>query len=411
MFKKLLIIGSLIVCFNYLCFAQSTSSPYSVFAEGQIEIFGTGTNHALGGTGIAFKSKLYLNNLNPASYSGIDSLSFILEAGLFGRYTQYKTNDEQNSHFNANLKYLTMGCRFTRWWATSAGIIPYSSVGYKISTTDIIEGDLTTYYKTFEGSGGINQFYWAHSITLFKNLSAGVNLSYYLGSILKTETGTTTDGYLTYVLTRSDKVHTFNLDYGAQYTLFVKDFRYTLGVIFSEFKNLNSDFSYTINYNEYTLSLDAEESDYYLPRRAGIGLAIEKGMRFKAGFDYERRFWPENNSFNNPLLETRDGEQFSIGMEYTPYRGRGDQNWKKLFFRMGACYTKSYLIIDKIPINSASFMLGTGIPIRKELTMINLSLEAGRTGTLQKGLIEENFLLLHVNVTLHDKWFIKYNID
>jgi hypothetical protein len=411
MLKKFFIIGISVICFFSNIPGQTTSSPYSLFAIGQIEGYGTGTNHALGGTGIAFKSKLYLNNLNPASYNGIDSLSFIFEVGLFSRYNQYKTHDERNTHFNANIRYLAMGCRLTRWWATSAGIIPYSSVGYKIGMNDIVEGDLTYYYKTFEGSGGINQFYWAHSISLFKNLSAGVNLSYYLGSIVKTETGTTSEGYLTYELTRSDKVHTFNVDYGVQYTLSVRDLRYTLGIIYSGYKKFNTHFSYTINFDEDTLSLDAEKSNYYLPQKVGIGLGIEKGMCFKTGFDYEIRFWPDNSSFHNSLLNIRDSERFSLGMEYTPYRGRGDQNWKKLFFRMGVCYTKTYMIIDKIPINSVSFMFGTGIPIRKELNMINLSLEAGQTGTLQAGLIREDFLLLHVNITLHDIWFIKYNID
>jgi len=392
-----------------LLIAQSTSSPYSLFAEGKIESFGTGTNHALGGTGIAFQSRLYLNNLNPASYSGIDSLSFLVEVGLFGSYTRLKTVDETSSYLNGNLRYIAMGCRFTRWWAISFGIIPYSSVGYKISTTDVVEGDMSTYLKTYEGSGGINQFYWGHSIKPFKNLSAGVSLSYFLGSINKTETGSTFDDYIAYSITRSDKFHSFNLDYGIQYSVWGKDIKYTLGAIFTEHKRLDTDVSYAISHDQDTIDLEKDNTDFYIPRKLGVGFSIEKGMRFKAGFDYEKRFWPYN-IFNNPLLNTRNSERFSLGIEYTPYKGRSDQNWKKVFFRMGTAYTKTYLVIDKVPINSTSFMLGAGIPIGKELNMLNFSVEGGRTGTKTNGLIEENFILLHLNFTIHDIWFIKYNI-
>jgi hypothetical protein len=84
---------------------------------------------------------------------------------------------------------MAFGCRFTRWWQTSVGFMPFSSVGYTINATDYVQGELSAYTKTYQGSGGINQFYWAHSFKLIKNLGLGMNISYYLGSISQTETG------------------------------------------------------------------------------------------------------------------------------------------------------------------------------------------------------------------------------
>lgn len=402
-----MLLGLYVAGIGNLLFSQSTRSPYSIFAEGQIENFGTGTNHAMGGTGIAFQSQYYLNNVNPASYSGIDSLSFLFEAGLFGNLTRFSTGDYNNTHFTANLKYLVMGFRFNRWWATSFGILPYSSVGYKISTTDIIEGDLTTYFKTYEGSGGINKFFWGHSIKPFRNFSAGFSLSYYLGSIKKTETGSTVNDYITYSIVRTDKVHSLNLDYGVQYAFRLGDYKYFIGAIFTDNKNMDTDMKCTISYGTDSVDLEKEDVYFYVPRKFGIGLALENESGFKAGLDYEKHFWP-GTSFNNSLLKTRDSERYSIGLEYTPYKRRSDKGWKRIFYRVGGSYYKTYLVIDETPVNSASFTLGAGIPVGKELNMMNLSLEAGRTGARNNGLIREDFLVFHVNFTLHDTWFIKY---
>ncbi len=390
--------------------SQSTSSPYSVFAEGQIESLGSGTNHAMGGIGIAFRSRYSLNTLNPASYTGIDSLSFIFEAGIFGKYTQYKTNAETQSHYDANLRYLAMGCRITRWWQTSFGFMPYSSVGYTINTIDFVEGELSVYNKIYQGSGGINQFYWGHSLKLGKNLGLGMNISYYLGIIEHSETGTTADGSITYAITKLCNVSTVQLDYGAQYTFRHKDLELTLGAIYANRKELSTTNEASIEFEDEIISLDETDEVFKIPRKYGFGLALDKGHRFRAGFDYERKEWGNLNSFENPLLKTRDGERFSMGVEYTPNKGYHNEGWKRMFFRLGGNYNKSYLIIDKIPLDAHSLVFGVGIPLRKELSMVNLSLEAGQMGTTSKNLFLENYLLMHVNFTLHDKWFLKYSI-
>jgi hypothetical protein len=55
--------------------------------------------------------------------------------------------------------------------------------------------------------------------------------------------------------------------------------------------------------------------------------------------------------------------------------------------------------------------VGFGIPLKNDYSMINISLEVGKNGTSDKGLIQENFYLLHVNFSLHDIWFLKPKYD
>ena len=387
--------------------AQTTSSPYSMFAEGQMENFGSATNHALGGTGLAFKSNKYLNNMNPASYSGIDSLSFIFEIGFFGKTTQYITSNQRQTKYNANLSSLALGFRICKWWGISLGVTPYSSLGYTINTTHIVEGDLSTYLKTYEGSGGINQFYFGNSFRPIKSLSLGINLSYILGSITKTETGSTIDNYVAYSISEVTKIHSTYLSFGTQYTLEHNNWKYTLGAVFGNSKELNTSNEMFLMFAEETLDLEAENKKFILPTKYGIGFALEYGERFKAGFDYERRNWSEVKKYSSSVLETRDNERYSAGFEYLPYKSRRDEGLKKVYYRLGFNFNKRYLIINDKAINSKSINFGFGIPIKWERSMINIAFELGSLGTTSKGLIKENYGVLHINFTMSDIWFQK----
>ena len=99
--------------------AQTTYSPYTLFGAGQIEQGGSGANQALGGTGIAFRSDRSLNNINPASYCGLDSLSFIFDIGVFGKYAIFEKGSLEQKKYSGNFRYIAIGTRLFKWWAAS----------------------------------------------------------------------------------------------------------------------------------------------------------------------------------------------------------------------------------------------------------------------------------------------------
>ena len=71
--------------------AQSgTNSPYSQFGLGDLATMAVGQNKGMGGVGYGFRKGNEVNPLNPASYSSIDSLTFIFDAGLSGQTTHYR---------------------------------------------------------------------------------------------------------------------------------------------------------------------------------------------------------------------------------------------------------------------------------------------------------------------------------
>jgi hypothetical protein len=406
MIKKILIINVFMLLLIYSnSTAQITSSPYTLFGAGRIEDNGFGVNKALGGTGIAFQSKKSLNNINPASYSAIDSLSFLFEAGVFGKFTVYNTASERQQRFDGNLRYLAMGLRLTKWWAGSAGIVPYSSVHYYIQTSEQIAGELTNYIKTFTGEGGINQFYLSNALKPFKNLSFGINASYIFGSITQKESMNASDNFEGYLISKTNYLHNYYFDFGIQYSIWHKKWKYTTGIIYGNSKNLKTTSDYVLIFNDDTTALDYKKKYFTIPAMYGIGICIENEL-FRVGFDYKRRDW-QGIKFANPQLSIRNSERFSFGAEFRISNDYKVAGYKRFYYRLGLNHEKSYLIINKKAINSRALTLGIGIPIRNELSMVNISFETGVNGTISKGLIRENYYMLHFNLTLHDLWFQK----
>jgi hypothetical protein len=404
--KNLLFISMMLFSCTLLL-SQSTSSPYSYFGLGIEESPGTGVNRVLGGTGIGMKSNKFLNNINPASYSGIDSMSFIFELGLNAKITQYSYNSTTNKHIDANLNYLAMGMRPATWWAICLGITPYSSVGYKISGSGIVEGELSSYSKTYLGEGGISQLYFGNSFKLFKNLSVGINGSYLFGSIVHKEVIAGGNEIPQLILNKTFHANSLLLDYGLQYGIKHGKYQYTLGLIYGPSRHLKTSKTVDIDFDSDTIDLDnSGKENFYIPEKKGLGFSVERTNGLLFAFDYSTRGWSKTN-YDNPLVRATDSQRFSAGFEYTTpknYVNRGLSGWK---YRLGGYYEKSGMIVKEHQLNKRSVSFGLGIPIKNELSMINISFEYGDFSAYSTNLMKETFYLMHLNFSLQDTWFMK----
>ena len=64
---------------------------------------------------------------------------------------------------NASLSHIALAFPIKKWWGASVGLIPFSSVGYKISDEQDITNIGTVKYL-YQGTGGINQVYFRQRI-------------------------------------------------------------------------------------------------------------------------------------------------------------------------------------------------------------------------------------------------------
>ena len=137
----------------------NTYSPYTRFALGDLTKPGIAQNLGMGGTGLAIHENNRINYVNPAAFSALDSTSVYFDVGLNTYSNRYETENYSNTWWNMNLHHVTFASSMGKYLGFSAGIIPYSSIGYNIKQEydDYTHGMAMDTY--FEGEGGTLNFY------------------------------------------------------------------------------------------------------------------------------------------------------------------------------------------------------------------------------------------------------------
>ena len=87
-----------------LGFAQNnTNSPYTRYGYGQLAEQGASNSLAMGGVAYGIRDKAHTNFVNPASYTAVDSLTFIFEGGLSLQNTNFDNNSNKVNAKNTRL--------------------------------------------------------------------------------------------------------------------------------------------------------------------------------------------------------------------------------------------------------------------------------------------------------------------
>ncbi len=158
--------------------AQTTSSPYSRYGIGDVGGKGFGQGFPMGGTYIALQNDttqmFFINNGNPASYSNMRLVTAELGAN-YNRLTLQDAVDKKTVN-NASLSHIALAFQLKKWWGASVGLVPFSSVGYKISDEQEIT-NVGTVKFLYEGTGGINQVYFGNGIKPLYGLPRNYQLS------------------------------------------------------------------------------------------------------------------------------------------------------------------------------------------------------------------------------------------
>ncbi|SHE45087.1 hypothetical protein SAMN05444274_101389 [Mariniphaga anaerophila] len=406
-FLLLLLFGS------FMLHAQNTMSPYSIFGPGEMLPKGFGRSIGMGNSGIALSSGSQLNNLNPASYAGIEKHHVVFEFGVEGKFSTFKSYDDKMSGFNGSLKYVAMGYRVTPWLSSSIGLSPYSTVGYKINTENSMEGSLLNYNSSFEGSGGITLAYWAHSVKLSDNLFFGVNTSFLFGPLTQQESIYQSDLGMNYISVQNDYMSSFYFDFGLQYAIKKGNTEYRLGLTYAPEQSLRSKHTYTLMDGNYsTLAYDEESPGHItIPQTTGLGVSVQNGENYLVALDYRTEKW---KGLHYPTMSGNfvNAHNFSVGTEFRPWRQSvTNVFYKNWVYRFGLNYNSTFLKLRNNRINEYSVNFGFGFPLRERGSSLNVAFEAGSNGTTENNLVRERFLLLHVNFSLNELWFFQRKFE
>ena len=117
---------------GYFCFAQSGStSPFSYAGLGDINFRGTQVTRFMGGLDV-FSDSIHANLNNPASYGDLKLTTYSL--GVHYKSNLMMSEDNREYKAVAALDYLAVGIPAGKF-GFGFGLIPYSSIGYKIEST------------------------------------------------------------------------------------------------------------------------------------------------------------------------------------------------------------------------------------------------------------------------------------
>ena len=102
---------SLLIAFltiTHVIFSQNvgSNSPYGRYGYGVLSNPSIGASEAMGGISYGLRRSQHVNPGNPASYSELDSLTFIFDMGVSGHLDRMNDGINSRDFYNGNLEYV-----------------------------------------------------------------------------------------------------------------------------------------------------------------------------------------------------------------------------------------------------------------------------------------------------------------
>ncbi len=416
--KLLAVLLSIISAPISLLAQDYSGSVYSRYGYGILADPSFGAQKAMGGIGYGLRESKTINPLNPASYSSIDSLTFMIDLGASFQMNWLNDGFEKSKSTNASLDYVAMQFPLYKNLGMGLGFTPVSDVGYKVGNSGT--SSETSYY----GSGGLNQLYGALSYN-FKRVSIGANASYLFGNIKHYKQASFSDA-TTNVFLNSDtlRMSGFTIDLGVQYRQPIgKNQHLIIGAIYKPKISVTGKYSGNeITYNssgyiQTTTPLKPKGTGYDMPETYGLGISYVKGSKFLAGFDYSYQKW-EDVRFEGQQGIFDNRTKFNFGTEFTP-DARSRNYFSRVHYRLGANYANSYFSpvssVDKQQhqFSAYSVTCGFGLPLIGGRSALNVAFEYAETSpeTKNVGLVDEKCFRLTVSYTFNELWFFQRKVQ
>ncbi|QIU94756.1 OmpP1/FadL family transporter [Bacteroides faecium] len=400
---------------------NNTNSPYTRYGYGDLSDQSFGNSKAMGGIAFGLRDGAQINPLNPASYTAIDSLTFLFEGGVSLQNMNVSGGGVKLNAKNSSFDYLAMQFRLHPRVAMSVGLLPFSNVGYSVSDSKTENGVGQT--RSFTGDGGLHQLYGGIGVKVLKNLSLGVNASYFWGDITRTRTilyPGTSESY-SYIQQIGVSVSDYKLDFGAQYTQELsKKHSVTIGAVFSPKHKLNND--YTITTQASTTNSHDLDATLELPNMFGVGFTYNYDKRLTVGVDYSLQQWSKakfgvataDDATRTEFEETyayNDRHKISVGAEYIPNL-IGRSYLSHIKYRLGAYYTTPYYKIDgKKAAREYGVTAGFGLPVPRSRSILSISGQFVRVSGQETNFVNENIFRVSIGLTFNERWFFKRRVE
>jgi hypothetical protein len=413
---KLLLIGCLGIVLSSK--SQSVQSPYTINGIGEISSLSFAQNAGMGGVGVSYGNVWYINNQNPALLT--TNLMSSFQMGIQGDSRSVSNGDINERTTSGNLRYLAFSWPVVSGkYTTSIGLLPYSSVNYNVTNSEIINGSGAVVNYNFRGDGGLSQAFWAHGVKIVKGVSVGLRASYVFGAIQNEILATTSNE--TAYLSAYDETTTYS------------DANFSAGLYLR--KSLNED--YTMHFGmTYDLStslqgerlgvlqrrnfanqispidtiINTTNASFNLPTSITFGATLEKLNKFTFGVELNIQDWSSDAGFANDNTKFNNKIRFSVGGEYVPDYIDVNSYLNRISYRAGFTYENSPYLVNNQQINDLGVSFGLSLPVSLA-SSLDMAFKVGQNGTLANDLIRERYFKITIGATVNDRWFVRRKYD
>lgn len=407
-------------------------SPYTTFGVGEPYGNALANSQGMAGVGVSQPQWWFLNNQNPALL--VYNTLTVFEAGLVAENRRIKSDDASEKVSGGNLNYLITAFPIlpgkrpgsTSRWTSSLGLMPLTSVKYKLRYADEIGGSIEEAIITEEGSGGLTQLFWSNGIRLNDDFSVGAKISYVFSSIVnsyKNDLPATASpvGYIV-AYEEQTSVNDFTFGFGASYSkdsIGSKNYRLSIGAtgnLAADLKARRTTQFYRSNGIGQNLDSDTlvnERGSLHMPASLTAGISFSRGLNWNIGTEFSFQDWSSFRSINSEDEEDlKQSWRWALGGEFTPDPAAFENFLKRITYRLGVTYEKtpySAPSTNPMPVNDLGATFGLSVPAGR--SSVDLAFKFGKRGNKAENLLEESYFRIYFGITFNDQWFVKRKFD
>lgn len=406
----------LLACFSASIYAQNTTlSPYSYYGVGQPIVSRTVENNSIGGV-TAYADSTQFSLDNPATLAKLKFIQYRVGADYRASKQQAQQSFESTSV--ASLRYLALSVP-TKYFAFSFGLRPKSSVGYRIIVSDNLNG--LEQQSAFSGTGGVNSTFFGIGFMPVDGLSLGFSANYNFGFTEKTILQSVSNVQLNSQLFTRSELSGAHYTFGAHYNKSIfSDYEVQLSATYTPNSALKSSNTRTLSTLTSSGSIGTQQdidlkalanTSNNIAAETTIGISFGKPQKWFVGATYVNT----NQGVTYPLESNPDVEyvansRFSLGGFYIPKYDSFTNYFNRIVYRLGTRFEHTGLNLKKQDIKDFGITFGIGLPL-SGLSKVNIGVEIGQLGTLDSGLVKENYTNIMLGFSLSDVWFIKRKYD
>ncbi len=397
---------------------NNVQSPFARYGIGNLEQQGSFRERSMGGISSGIRNNLTLNYVTPASYSSIDTSSFIFDFGIEYGVIKLSDGDKTFLSQDLNFSHLMLGFPIMKGWGVAAAVVPYSNGTYQIieNTTDAVGTE--DILERHTGSGGYQKALIGTGFSPMKYFSAGVNMFLVFGEITRLNDLIFTDdnNYFNTRKSARSSMHGIGWDASLQFMLPLPDRKYfNAGITYTPAFDLGTTnqeiiFRYS-SIQTSTLALDTlsnvtVSTSSRIPQTIRGGITFGKNDKFTAGADIVYSSWSKA-SLPGAYGTYSDVLSLHAGAEYIPDKFSNYNFFDRVEYRAGCRYGESYALYGGDNIKEYGITFGAGIPMRRSRSRISLVVDLSTRGNRDPAIPGETRISIGASLNLYDYWFLK----